>query len=365
VELSLGGPESPVNLGAGSRRFEYRFPSGELPPGTARDSPAEFRLTAAMLPGEPFPLVFSGEALPDAFECLPPVNRPFPAEPVPADPGLLLAYPEEAWRDPRYELFRWPRFPSILIFDTADYAVQDRLFKRMAFFVEKAGFRGRLVPDAELAELRGWNAHDYRAEDLARFFSAAGEDFPLSPEEGELRSILLREGIIRSAGGAGFSPGAGAVLSISRESPDYLRSLFMNHEGFHGLFFIDEDFRGFSRRRWEALDGVSRGFIRSYFDSQRYDLGDDYLMVNEFMAYCLQQPVSQAGRYFGENLAGRIYATPWRRPVLPPGGEDAGVWPELARAFSREAEAFSSYVDRRWGFAAGRVRSVTFRDPPE
>jgi hypothetical protein len=225
------------------------------------------------------------------------------------------------------------------------------------------------MTDRELEGLHGWNAHDYRAEDLARFFETARRaDFSLSPEEEELGEILLGAGILRRSGGGGtpegeYQPGAGALISISRESQDYLRSLFMIHEGFHGLFFIDEDFRDFSRRRWENLDPGAKGFIRSYFDSQRYDLEDSYLMVNEFMAYCLQQPVSQAGNYFGETLAGRIDANPWRRRVLPPREESPGgpSWPGLARTFTREAEAFSAYVDRRWGLAAGRIRQISVR----
>jgi hypothetical protein len=272
-----------------------------------------------------------------------------------------LAYGQDSWRNSRFEVFRWSGFPSILIFDTADYEIQDRLFKRLAFFTEKRDFRGRLATDEEIAELHGWNAHDYRAEDLASFFEAArAADFPLLEEERELESILLNAGTIRRSGGA-ISAGEGAVISVSRESPDYLRSLFMVHEGFHGLFFIDEDFRNFSRERWEKLSSVPKRFILSYFDSQRYDLEDEFLMVNEFMAYCLQQPVSLAGRYFGETLADRIDKNTWRRHVLPPKDESAGNWPELAAAFTAEAEAFSNYVNRRWGLAAGRIRMVFVR----
>jgi hypothetical protein len=358
-EVSLLGAGDRVRVGTGSRLFEYRLSPGEAP------APPELVIPPGALPPEPYPVVFTGELPPAAFEIAAAPDRPFPTEPVPADPGLILAYPAAAWRDPRYELFRWPHFPSLLIFDTADYALQDRLFKRLAFFTEKAGFRGRLAPDEEIAALHGWNAHDYRAEDLARFFSAAAETgFPLSPEERELEAVLLGAGILRPSGEGGFVPGAGGIISISRESPDYLRSRFLIHEGFHGLFFIDEDFRDFSRRRWDALDRGAKRFIRSYFDYLRYDLEDSYLMVNEFMAYCLQQPVSQAGRYFGENLAGQLYDT-WRRSALPPGGEAEGVWPEIGLAFSREAEAFSAYVNRRWGFAAGRLRYVGVRDRGE
>jgi hypothetical protein len=362
AELALSGIADRARITAGKLQFDYTVfwdpLSGELP--------AEFLLPRGIFQEDPGPVMVFAEEFPAAAALREGPDRAFP-EAIPADPGVILGCDALTWRDPRYEVFRWPRFPSILIFDTADYAVQERLFKRLAFFVEKAGYRGRLMTDEEMEDLHGWNAHDYRAEDLARFFEAARQrDFPLSREEGELRSILLDSGIIRRAGGSGetgeYSAGAGAVVSISRESPEYLRSLFMCHEGFHGIFFVDEDFRDFSRRRWENLDAGAKRFIRSYFDSQRYDLEDSYLIINEFMAYCLQQPASQAGRYFGEVLAGRVYDTPWRRSSLPPPetdpGGDSPVWPGIRRSFTREAEAFSAYVNRRWGLTAGSIRQV-------
>jgi hypothetical protein len=340
--IRRAGFSGALELAAGTRRFEGG-PGIEtllIPPGMLGDDAGPFTLT--------------GEGI-SAF-YLAAAETPLFPEPVPADPGIMLGYPREAWRDRRFEIFRWDRFPSILVFDTADYAVQNLLFKRLCFFVEKKGFRGRLAHDWEIADLHGWNAHDYRAEDLARFFDAAA-DFPLSPEERELERILLDAGIIRRRDGR-ISAGEGAVLSVSRQSADYLRFTFMAHEGFHGLFFTDPGFRDFSRRRWEGLSRQAKNFILSYFDYQGYDTGDEYLMINEFMAHCLQQPVSQVPRYFGETLASRIDASPWRRGVLPEKDEAAGSWPELGRAFRVEAEAFSEYVNQRWGLSAGRVWSI-------
>ena len=277
--------------------------------------------------------------------------------PIKADPALVLAWPTENWRNAGYEVFRWDNFPSLLIFDYADYAVQDRMLKRLAFFVEKAGFRGRLAADAEIEHLHGWNAHDYRAADLAHFFDTArSTGFPLLDEEKELERILLNEGIIREEAG-GIVEGSGAIVSISRESPDYLRYTFMVHEGFHGLYFIDEDFRGFSRRRWEQLSAPAKRFIVSFFDFQQYDTKDEYLLVNEFMAHVLQQSVSQAAGYFGRSLPQRL-ETSWRASALPRKDAASGTWPDLAAAFTGEAEAFSAYVKRRWGLAAGRVWSL-------
>jgi len=278
-------------------------------------------------------------------------------KPLTADPGLVISWPRENWRNTDYEVFRWERFRNLLIFDFADYAAQDRMLKRIAFFVEKVGFRGRLARDEEIASLHGWNAHDYRAEDLARFFDLArNSGFPLLAEEKELEKILLNEGIIREESGS-IVEGSGAIISISRESADYLRYQFMAHEGFHGLFFIDEDFREFSRRRWEQLSPAAKRFITSFFEYQQYDTKDEYLLVNEFMAHILQQTVSGAANYFGQNLPARLENT-WRASALPQKDEDSGTWPTLASAFRAEAQAFSDYVNSRWSLAAGRVWSL-------
>jgi len=274
--------------------------------------------------------------------------------PIIADPGVVIKWPREHWRNPDYEIFRWSGFPELLILDFADYAAQDRMLKRLAFFVEKAGFRGRLAHDAEIAHLHGWNAHDYRAEDLARFFDAARKSgFPLLDEERELEKILHNEGIIFEDRG-GIAALSGGIISISRESDDNLRYRFLAHEGFHGLFFIDEDFRDFSRRRWEQLSAQAKRFIISFFDFQQYDTSDEYLLINEFMAHVLQQSASQAADYFGRVLPARLEST-WRVQSIPQKDEASGAWPDLASAFAAEAQAFSGYVNRRWSLAAGRV----------
>jgi hypothetical protein len=278
--------------------------------------------------------------------------------PITADMGFVLSYPQDKWRRESYEVFRWESFPTVLIFDTKDYAVQERLFKRLAFFAEKKGFRGRLATDGEIAELHGWNAHDYNAQTLARFFDAVKKSsFPILEEERELCEMLAAANIIKENEN-GFSAGEGAIVSVSRQSPDYLRKMFMAHEGFHGIFFVDEQFREFSKRRWDGLDSSAKRFILSYFDYQQYDTADAYLVVNEFMAHVLQQGASGAAKYFGETLALRIDASPWRRVVLPKKDEEAGNWPSLAESFKREAEAFSAYTRERWGLSAGRVWRV-------
>ena len=343
--------ELPLGVGAvldvGRRRFETSPRLGRLNVSPLLADPVALTLVLRYPPAGSFRIRYA--------------RTPGFPDPIAADPGMVLAWSQDRWRDSRYEIFRWESFPSLLIFDFADYAMQDRMLKRLAFFVEKAGFRGRLARDGEIADLHGWNAHDYRAVDLARFFQEARNvNFPLLAEERELERILLSAGIIRESGG-GIQAGEGGIISVSRESDENLRQRFMAHEGFHGLFFIDEDFREFSRSRWQQLAAVPRRFILSYFGFQQYDTGDEYLVINEFMAHVLQQEVSHAGYYFGTLYPSRLEDSERRRWDLPPKNQATDSWPVLATAFTREAQAFSDYVDERWGLAAGRVSLMTVR----
>jgi len=352
LDLSAVSLTEPVSLRIGSAG------SG----GYALISSSIHPLVAGALPEPPFPVSLSAQ---NSYQRL--VIRPFPlpalpAFPIPADPALILDYQQELWRNPDYEVFQWDRFPRILIFDTRSYEVQDRLFKRLAFYVEKAGFRGRLASDAEIAPLHGWNAHDYRSKDLADFFSIAEQtQFALNREERELRDILLSSGIIQAStegSVTGYTPGDGAIISISRESDAYLRRLFMVHEAFHGLFFIDSDFQDFSLDRWSRLDPVAKEFLVAYFQNRRYDTTDPYLMKNELMAYCLQQRVSDAPLYFGKTLPERLSAYPKYVKSIPEKDDASGTWPVLASLFTAEAQAFSNYVAKRWGLEAGRVWDI-------
>jgi hypothetical protein len=346
-----------LKLEAGSLRFNIR------------DGLPLFSMDFPFPPTGAYPLDIRGEAQIDRA-LISPARLPQNKKPIPADPGLVLAWRQNAWRDPAYELFSWASFPEILIFDIANYDVQDRYLKRLAFFVEKAGFRGRLAGDDEIAELHGWNAHDYRASSLADFFELARKrNFPLFQEEQELMAILLDNGVIRRGSDGSIKPGGGAIISLTRDKdcPDYLRRLFITHEGFHGIYFIDREFRDFCKRRWDAFQNPGKRFILSYFAFQAYDTKDAELMVNEFMAHLLQQGTSFAGKYFGEILPNRmINRSPHRRADLPKEeavSQDGNpCWPEIAEAFTAEAEAFSRYVNERWGLAAGRVWKISVED---
>ena len=274
--------------------------------------------------------------------------------PLPADIGHIIFSDFSGARDPRWELYSWNLDPEVLIFDTADYEVQSRIFKRLAFFVEKPGFVGTLVTNERLKGLHGWNAHDYRPKDLALFFSRAEEEnFGLNPEEISLRSILLDNGVIIRKAGGGFSGGGGAVLSVSRESPPDWRYRFLTHECLHGLFFTSGSFRAACADVFNSLDPEEIEFWKRLLDYRGYDVENSYLLINEFMAYSLQQPLEEIDDYFKTFLYLRMGAArPYEKTFI---SEFELSHPD---SFTDSATALEDVLYRYTGRPAGHLANL-------
>ena len=216
------------------------------------------------------------------------------ASPLVASLQAVLASPIAAADNLGFDVYRWDRFPSILVLDFADFQIQDKMFSRLAFFLEKRGFRGRLLDDSTLEKLHGWNAHDYGSAGLASFFNAAQRlGFVLSLEELSLRDLALEEGILTMVRDR-YAPGVGGVLSISRSSSAIERRLLLTHESFHGIFFASAEYRAFCFQLWDSLDPRARSFFVKFLNELGYDGDSRYLAVNEFQAYLMQQPVRSA-----------------------------------------------------------------------
>ncbi|WP_146049526.1 hypothetical protein [Alkalispirochaeta sphaeroplastigenens] len=237
-----------------------------------------------------------------------------PREPILMELEELQRWPRELWRREDFELFAWSAYPRILWMDHRSYQTQARMFRRLAFFVEKRGYQGRLLSNQELEDLHGWNAHNYRPEGLADFFNAAEvSGFELNPEELVLREIAHDQGLLvrqppeQAPPGERWLPGTGGVLSISQESFSPLRRLLTVHEAMHGVFYEEPEFRQAAYSYWDhQLSRRERDFWKIFFSWMSYDPDDRYLMVNEFQAYLLQQGERSANWYFGTRIAERI-----------------------------------------------------------
>jgi hypothetical protein len=284
--------------------------------------------------------------------------------PVPADLASVLGafFPDSrnparrvppAWRHPDFEVFRWSLFPGVLVFDSRDYTVQKRLFHRLAFFIEKTGFRGMLQPDSRIWSRHGWNAHNYNAEGLARFFETARtENFPLNREERWLAEYLVSQGVLRKEKEA-FLPGRGGILGISRESSPATRSLLLTHEAFHGVYYEIAGYRDLVEKTWQDLPLDQKEFWRIYFTWMDYDIADHYLLVNEFQAYLLQQPLSLIDTHYKITITQRLSAGNEKR-----GARIAALLEKYPDMFSRPARILSGYLEKTAGIRAGDVESL-------
>ena len=200
------------------------------------------------------------------YENVPFVSDAKVVHPLETDPGMIPLWNKDNWRTLDYELFCWQQFPNLLFFDTLNYSVQDEFFKRLAFFTEKTGYVGTLVSDKEMYGKHGFNAHDYRSDTLADFFTLACEtNFPLNSKEILLRDILVYNKIIipviEDNVVVSYRAGTGGVISVSQESAMYLRYTFICHEGLHGLYFIDKGFRQYVSKVFNQTDTDSLLFL--------------------------------------------------------------------------------------------------------
>ena len=275
-------------------------------------------------------------------------------EPIRTDPGLILNYKTSQWRTADYEIYEWDRFPQILFFDTRNYEVQDRLFRRLAFFVEKQGYKGRLLTNEELGDMHGYNAHDYSAQSMANFFNKAAEiNFQLNEEELLLKRILIYNGLLEDDGFY-VKANEGGLVSISRETPGWSRTNLLAHEGWHTIFFRDAEFRNFVSAVYYTFDPDSRAFLIDYFKSQPslgYDVNDEYLMHNEFMAYIMQQRLSEVANYF-VHLANRGTVINYT-PKLA-----AYVRKTEGQGFEDAAYALNDFVYDKYGIVCGNIALV-------
>lgn len=276
-------------------------------------------------------------------------NSPGTTKPIPADLGAMLSYQPKWWREKNYELFSWSLVPSVIVMQFRSYAVQARYMKRIAYFVEKWGYTGRLLPSSQLAHLFGWNAHDYRPKDLARFFTkAAKEKFKLGPSEEHLKTILLANGVIKASHGS-YTAGKGAILTFAHVGPYWLRWLLLTHEAFHGIFFTHPAYRKAVFSIWDHTSHMEQELFRRVFLAWAgYDIEDMYLVKNEFQAYLMEQPVREADSYFNTAIPRRM-----KQLKIPESSPLYHYFSSHPDVFRKSAEKVQKAVEAAAGVHAG------------
>jgi len=271
--------------------------------------------------------------------------------PIPRTRGLrqILDTTPSTFAGPQLQVYRWSLFPEIIILSFANLDVQDAYVKRLAFYAEKTGFRGRLVTDGELAGKHGWNAHNYNPATLADFFNKAeSESFTLGKEELLLAKWCTEWGIIEKQA-SGYIAGKGGLLSYSYDVPlgPLTRELLMGHEALHGIFYMLPDLRKEASSRWDALETESKTLIEDFFLYNGYDIADHYLMVNEYQAYLLQQSADDLADFVNLKLVPRANKKVPQRSV-----QHAKAASRTLELFTYDRKAFADIIQSATGLEA-------------
>jgi len=236
-----------------------------------------------------------------------------PSQPgvAPASVAELLALRAAADWQPR-----WLRGKgAVLVIQFPNLWAQGRALNRAAALIEKSGTRrDQVLTDAGLQaalaaaddnEASYFLGHDYRADDLARFFSLAqAQQVTLNADELRLRQLLLDAGLLQTAAPGQFNGNSDrALISFSAEQADdpatpqdegmdsQRRESVLRHELSHGRYFTDARYRDHCRHFWtELLSETERQTWRRYLDRLGYDPANEELMVNETQAMLMHTP---------------------------------------------------------------------------
>ncbi len=231
-----------------------------------------------------------------------------PMTPLPADFKQILENDPAQWRYSDWEIYSWESFPGIFIIDFQNFNIQSHMLKRLSYFVEKKGYTGKIHSFLRLSGKSDWNAHNYKAKDLAAFFTAAAEkDVVLTSAETYLRELLLANGIIERSG-TGYSGGEDkGIVSVSQESLPNVRSLLLTHEGYHGLFYAAPGLKELVYDLWDKLAPEAQEMWIEYLktaDAWNYDYENGYLLRNEMLGYMMQQ--KDFAEYFDNMMFPRL-----------------------------------------------------------
>jgi len=222
-----------------------------------------------------------------------------------ADEDGLLATPDDA-----VHLFRLRPAPTVAVLTFPSLTAQARALNRIGAFVEKAGApHDRVLSDTEMASLiqqdretaeNFYYGHDYRMEDVHRFFAAAArQGLPLHPEEAALRAMLNREAAAHPAPGALISL---PPISAAEQIDPAARATILRHEISHGVYFTDAAYAAYTRHFWSStLTEDQRAHFRTMLAIQGYDVTNEDLVGNETQAYLVHTPDP---RYFSAAAVG-------------------------------------------------------------
>lgn len=268
-------------------------------------------------------------------EAVPPPPLLPTAMPRPPGPGLEAATPRRGFREILAQqvdqpvLVRLTDNPRVFVADFPTLTAQAAALNRVAALIEKAHApRDRVLTEAEFGRLiaeggqpaeQYYLGHNYRGEDLARFFAlVTRQGLARRPEEARVEAWLaeMRRQVPDGEVALITIPRADGIVDMAS------REAILRHEIAHGFYFVDPLFAGYVRRTWsERFPPAVREAFRRFLADEGYDTTNEDLVINESMAYVLFTPDP---RFFAPRMVGlEADAVEALRALLRPGVPEA------------------------------------------
>jgi hypothetical protein len=189
--------------------------------------------------------------------------------------------------------------PDIVVIDFPTLTEQGLTLNRVAALIEKANLpRDRVLDDVDLNQAiydcgdtieSYYYGHDYKAADLAKFFTLADADhIQLNPHEVWLKSLLTQLGWLA---GDSLAPNAnGAIITLPAAVPPidpHMRAVILHHEISHGAFYTIPAYAAYATNFWTSLSPQDQAAFTGFLGRQGYDTSNTELMLNETQAYLI------------------------------------------------------------------------------
>ena len=231
------------------------------------------------------------------------------------------------------ELFIFEENPKIYVLDFGSYSGgerglehQDKVTNRLSIYVEKKDApKDRVLGDSELEQFiinTGRDSetfslgHDFRACDLARFFTQCQKQGIGNEEELKLRSVLVENRFIKRNKSEVYEAISDkALITFSEEQIDnpstkqydggflWRRRVTLSHELGHGEYFTNENYRKYSKNFWnEKMNESDRKAFLKMLNKMGYDSENKDLIINEMQAGLVHTPFSWFSRSIDMHL---------------------------------------------------------------
>jgi hypothetical protein len=216
-------------------------------------------------------------------------------------------------------LYRLRDNPRVYLVDFGSLHEQAQTLNRVASLIEKKGMPdNRVIHQSELENYFKTNhlnpdtfyfGHNYRADDLAEFFTMVQRDrLDLNSQEQRFLQMLRDLGVLIQQRGIYKVPDPPRVVvtftQTQRDNPrspelDFvnmsIRCTVLRHELSHGEYSTNSSYRRLTHNFWyRTMTEQDRTAFRAFLGSKGYDEHNDELMANEMQAYLMHSPNPRA-----------------------------------------------------------------------